>query len=73
MGAWTVGLGALGAAITSVLLANSDLLLPNTDSVSITYLSGAQLKTLNQEERTFTAGELWRQNGAVIMAVRRPG
>lgn len=25
------------------------------------------------EQRTFKAGELWKENGAVIMAVRRPG
>lgn len=25
------------------------------------------------EQRTFKAGELWKKNGAVIMAVRRPG
>lgn len=25
------------------------------------------------EQRTFKASELWKENGAVIMAVRRPG
>lgn len=73
MGMWSVGLGAVGAAITGIVLANTDLFLPKPEKATLDFLEGIELKTLGSEPRKFKAGELWQRNGAVIMAVRRPG
>uniref|UniRef100_A0A8D0BP26 Redox-regulatory protein FAM213A n=1 Tax=Salvator merianae TaxID=96440 RepID=A0A8D0BP26_SALMN len=71
---WTIGLGAIGAAVTGIILANTDLFLSKAEKASLDFLEGINLKTLNKgEPRTFKAGELWKNHGAVIMAVRRPG
>uniref|UniRef100_A0A7N5KHC2 Peroxiredoxin-like 2A n=1 Tax=Ailuropoda melanoleuca TaxID=9646 RepID=A0A7N5KHC2_AILME len=69
---WTFGLGAIGAAVTGIILANTDLFLPKAETASLEFLEAIDLKTLQQgEQRTFKAKELWKTNGAVIMAVRR--
>ncbi|MBN3321879.1 F213A protein, partial [Atractosteus spatula] len=73
MGMWSVGLGALGAAIAGILLANTDLLLTKPAQASLDYLEDTDLKTLGEDEVTFKAKTLWDRTGAVIMAVRRPG
>nr|ACH45716.1 putative RIKEN cDNA 5730469M10 variant 3 [Taeniopygia guttata] len=73
MGMWSVGLGAIGAAVTGIVLANTDLFLSKPEKATLEFLEEIELKTLGSEKRTFKAGELWKQNGAVIMAVRRPG
>ncbi|OXB68064.1 hypothetical protein ASZ78_003305 [Callipepla squamata] len=68
MGMWSVGLGAIGAAITGIVLANTDLFLSKPEKATLEFLEGIELKTLGSEQRTFKAGELWKKNGAVIMA-----
>lgn len=73
MGMWSVGLGAVGAAITGIVLANTDLFLSKPEKATLEFLEAIELKTLGSEPRTFKASELWKKNGAVIMAVRRPG
>ncbi|NWI88817.1 F213A protein, partial [Pitta sordida] len=74
MGMWSVGLGAVGAAVTGIILANTDLFLSKPEKATLEFLEEIELKTLGSEQqRTFRAGELWKKNGAVIMAVRRPG
>ncbi|XP_038267287.1 peroxiredoxin-like 2A isoform X2 [Dermochelys coriacea] len=73
MGMWSIGLGAIGVAVTGILLANTDLFLSKPEVASLEFLETTELKSLGEEERTFKAGELWKKNGAVIMAVRRPG
>ncbi|NXS55374.1 F213A protein, partial [Brachypteracias leptosomus] len=74
MGMWSVGLGAIGAAVTGIILANTDLFLSKPEKATLEFLEEIELKTLGSaEERTFKAAELWKENGAVIMAVRRPG
>uniref|UniRef100_F7AFR0 Uncharacterized protein n=2 Tax=Ornithorhynchus anatinus TaxID=9258 RepID=F7AFR0_ORNAN len=75
LGMWSVGVGALGAAAVGLLLANTDLLLTKPEKATLEYLEDTELKTLGKESepRTFKARELWQRNGAVIMAVRRPG
>ncbi|NXO03573.1 F213A protein, partial [Rhinopomastus cyanomelas] len=73
MGAWSVGLGAIGAAVTGIVLANTDLFLSKPEKATMEFLEEIELKTLGSERRTFKASELWEKNGAVIMAVRRPG
>ncbi|XP_036915346.1 peroxiredoxin-like 2A isoform X2 [Sturnira hondurensis] len=73
MGIWSIGAGALGAAALAVLLANTDIFLSKPRQATLEYLEEINLKTLEKEPRTFKAKELWEKNGAVIMAVRRPG
>lgn len=45
MGLWTAGLGAIGAAVIGIILANTDLLLANTNMASLEYLEDADLKS----------------------------
>ncbi|XP_040176647.1 peroxiredoxin-like 2A [Rana temporaria] len=73
MGLWSFSIGALGAAVAGIILANTDYFLSKTEKASLEYLGNADLQTISDESRTFKAKELWERNGAVIMAVRRPG
>lgn len=73
MGMWSIGAGALGAAALALLLANTDVFLSKPQKAALEYLEDIDLKTLEKEPRTLKAKELWEKNGAVIMAVRRPG
>lgn len=45
MGLWTVGLGAIGAAVIGIILANTELLLANSAMASLEYLEEADLKS----------------------------
>ncbi|XP_077311035.1 peroxiredoxin-like 2A [Lithobates pipiens] len=73
MGLWSFSIGALGAAVAGIILANTDYFLSKTEKATVEYLGDADLQTISDESRTFKAKELWERNGAVIMAVRRPG
>ncbi|XP_036402937.1 uncharacterized protein LOC118790179 isoform X2 [Megalops cyprinoides] len=73
MGMWSLGLGAVGAAIAGIFLANTDMLLTKPQQARVEYLENADLKTLGEDEKSFKAKSLWESSGAVIMAVRRPG
>ncbi|KAM4032290.1 peroxiredoxin-like 2A isoform 1-T2 [Anomaloglossus baeobatrachus] len=73
MALWSISIGALGAAVVGIILANTDYFLPTTDKATLEYLEDTDLKPISDESRTFKAKELWEKNGAVIMAVRRPG
>lgn len=73
MGMWSLGLGAVGAAIAGLILANTDFLLTKPAPATVEYLGNADLKTIDSDERTLKAKILWERSGAVIMAVRRPG
>ncbi|MBN3277085.1 F213A protein, partial [Polyodon spathula] len=73
MGLWSLGLGAIGAAVAGIFLANTNLLLTKPAAASLEYLEETELQTLGEDKRTFKAKELWEKTGAVIMAVRRPG
>ncbi|KFQ24928.1 Redox-regulatory protein FAM213A [Mesitornis unicolor] len=73
MGIWSIGLGAIGAAVTGIVLANTDLFLSKAEKATLEFLEEIELQTLGSKQRTFKAAELWKKNGAVIMAVRRPG
>lgn len=71
---WTLSLGALGAAVTGIILANTDLFLSKPEEAALNFLEKIELKTLGEaSQRTFKAEELWKKKGAVIMVVRRPG
>lgn len=46
MGIWSIGLGALGAAVTGIILANTDLLLSKPEKATVEFLEEIELKTL---------------------------
>lgn len=73
MGMWSLGLGAVGAAIAGIILANTDLCLPKSAQASLEHLENADLKSTIEDDGTIKASSLWARNGAVVMAVRRPG
>uniref|UniRef100_A0A3B4A763 Peroxiredoxin-like 2A n=1 Tax=Periophthalmus magnuspinnatus TaxID=409849 RepID=A0A3B4A763_9GOBI len=70
MGMWSLGLGAVGAAIAGILLANTDLCLPKVDSASVDYLGDANLRSTTDDDKVIKANTLWEKSGAVVMAVK---
>lgn len=46
MGMWSVGLGAVGAAVTGIVLANTDLFLSKPEKATLEFLEAIELKTL---------------------------
>ena len=60
----------LGAA---VLYVNSPLMLPRRTPFVLKRLERAVLKKLDGSGTLVEAKNLWKDNGAVIMVVRRPG
>lgn len=66
--------GAAGVAVGAILMGNlSPLFIPKAQLVTSQYLAQAKLQTIDGKNTTFSAGDLWKKHGAVIMAVRRPG
>lgn len=45
MGLWSLGLGAIGAAIAGIFLANTDLCLPKVAKAPLEYLEDADLRS----------------------------
>uniref|UniRef100_A0A3P9LS01 Peroxiredoxin-like 2A n=1 Tax=Oryzias latipes TaxID=8090 RepID=A0A3P9LS01_ORYLA len=71
MGMWSLGLGAVGAALAGIFLANTDFCLPKAANASLEFLEEADLRcTLDREWHIIKAKSLWDKNGAVVMAVR---
>uniref|UniRef100_A0A8C6UT52 Peroxiredoxin-like 2A n=1 Tax=Neogobius melanostomus TaxID=47308 RepID=A0A8C6UT52_9GOBI len=69
MGMWSLGLGAVGAAIAGILLANTDMCLPKVAKASVDHLADADLhSTTDGEMILIKAGALWEKSGAVVMA-----
>lgn len=50
MGMWSVGLGAIGAAVTGIVLANTDLFLSKPEKATLEFLEEIELKTLGSGE-----------------------
>lgn len=73
MGMWSLGLGAIGAALAGIFLANTDFCLPKSANASLEHLADADLRSTVNGDEVIKAKSLWERNGAVIMAVRRPG
>lgn len=73
MAMWSLGLGAVGAAIAGIILANTDYLLTKPAPATLEYLENVDLRSIDDDEKTLKAKSLWEKSGAVIMAVRRPG
>ncbi|KAI2657664.1 Peroxiredoxin-like 2A [Labeo rohita] len=64
MGMWSLGLGAVGAAIAGIILANTDFLLTKPAPATVQYLGNADLKTIDSDEKTLKAKALWEKSGA---------
>jgi len=45
----------------------------SSQKATLGYLASTTLTTLDDNKRKFVASDLWKEKGAVIMAVRRPG
>lgn len=45
MGMWSLGLGAVGAALAGIFLANTDLCLPKAANASLEYLEDTDLRS----------------------------
>lgn len=73
MGMWSLGLGAVGAALAGIFLANTDLCLPKAANASLEFLEDTDLRSTTGDNTFIKAKSLWEANGAVVMAVRRPG
>uniref|UniRef100_A0A3B4YCH5 Uncharacterized protein n=1 Tax=Seriola lalandi dorsalis TaxID=1841481 RepID=A0A3B4YCH5_SERLL len=73
IGMWSLGLGAVGAALAGIFLANTDMCLPKPAMASLEYLEDADLRSTIDDNNVVRAKSLWERNGAVVMAVRRPG
>jgi len=43
------------------------------EKATIEYLEQSDLEVIGGERTSFKASDLWKENGAVIFAVRRPG
>jgi len=74
MGVTPILTGVAGLTVTLAVIANLPVSwwLP-AEKATLQYLSGATLQTLDEQKKKFPAPELWRNTGAVVMAVRRPG
>ena len=68
---WFLGAGG-AVAVAGIILANWDWY-RNSPRPDLAYLSSIKLKALNGTNKDVMASELWRDSGAVIMVVRRPG
>lgn len=74
MVSWQWVIGAAATALGAVLLvANSPLTLMKRVPFTIGQLEKASLMYLDNSNRLISAKELWKDNGAVIMIVRRSG
>ncbi|KAK0139742.1 Redox-regulatory protein FAM213A [Merluccius polli] len=68
MGMWSLGLGAVGAAIVGIFYVNTDLCLPKVARASMDYLEDADLRSTTEDSRVIKARTLWETSGAVVMA-----
>ena len=69
---WLVSAGAT-VAVAGIAMINAGFFNPKTEAASLSYLSTIQLKPLNGGNKLLAASDLWSENGAVIMVIRRPG
>ena len=69
--AWILGAGGMAIA-AGLWWANSDFwkYIPKAD---LSYLNSIKLTSLDGTKREFLARDLWKDQGAVVMVVRRAG
>ncbi|KAI1894260.1 hypothetical protein AGOR_G00113980 [Albula goreensis] len=72
MGMWSLGLGAVGAALAGIFIANTDFCLTKAEQATLEYLEDADLKTIGDEERTFKARTLWEKEEASELSSLKP-
>ena len=53
MGMWSLGLGAVGAAIVGIFFVNTDLCLPKVGRASMDFLEDADLRSTTEGEKHF--------------------
>jgi len=77
MGSWVTTVGVVGAVAVAgaAVLCNLPVnpFVKSAEKASLDWLQATTLKTIGSESKEFKASDLWKDNGAVIMAVRRPG
>jgi len=56
IGMWSLGLGAVGAALAGIFLANTDLCLPKAANASLEYLEDADLHSTTEGRQLSEAG-----------------
>lgn len=54
MGLWALGLGAVGAALTGIFLANTDLCLSKAANATLQYLEDTDLHSTTGGKKTFS-------------------
>lgn len=63
MGMWSLGLGAVGAAIAGIILANTDYLLTKPAPASLEYLENADLRPIEDgKTKSTNFGEFHKQH-----------
>lgn len=71
---WLTVLGTAATALgAAVLVANSSWLLPTPEPYDLSKLEACKLKKLDGSGEVVRGIDLWKENGAVIVVVRRPG
>lgn len=53
MGMWSLGLGAVGAALAGIFLANTDLCLPKAANASLEFLEDTDLRSTTGGRQAF--------------------
>ena len=48
-------------------------LIMSSEKATVQYLQTAKLQTIDSTKQNFSASDLWKDNGVVMMVVRRPG
>lgn len=69
---WLKGLAGLAVGAAVICNLPTRLWLP-AEKATLEYLAKTTLQTLDESGRKFPASDLWKERGALIMAVRRPG
>lgn len=70
MGMWSLGLGAISAALAGLFLANTDLCLPKAGSASLEYLAETDLRSSTDGGRPSSLRQE-KQSGGLFLAVLR--
>ena len=65
---WVAG----GVAVAGIIYAQINWW-RNTKCPTLDYLASSELITLDENNSEIVAKDIWADNGAVIMVVRRPG
>lgn len=67
-------LSIAGLTAGAAILINLPIsLIMSSEKATVQYLQMANLQTIDLVKQNFSASDLWKDNGVVIMAVRRPG